>query len=189
MVAFLIYVFVTSITPGPSNLFILTSAKSYGLSGAKKFISGVLAGFLFLAVISLVCLFTLEALIVEIEVFLKVFGFLYLLYLAYKTYTSSKTNTDNEAYSSFKSGFFIQILNMKSLLFFVTLLGAFILPISSMVITTYLYMTITVIIGWSCLLIWGLLGNYLKEFLNKYDYMFKLVMSLLLFYSALSIFL
>ncbi|RIN09141.1 LysE family translocator, partial [Staphylococcus shinii] len=43
MTGFLIYVFVTSITPGPSNLFILNSSKEYGLSGAKKFICGVLA--------------------------------------------------------------------------------------------------------------------------------------------------
>lgn len=49
-------------------------------------------------------------------------------------------------------------------------------------------MTITVIIGWACLIIWGVLGYYLKEFLNKYNYIFKIVMSLLLLYSALSIF-
>lgn len=188
MSAFLIYVFVTSITPGPSNLFILNSTKEYGLSGAKRFITGVLAGFLFLAIISIICLFTLEELIMKIESFLKIFGFLYLIYLAYKTYTSTKRSVNNEAYSSFKSGFLLQILNMKSLLFFITLLGAFIIPIADMKIATYIYMTITVIIGWACLIIWGVLGYYLKEFLNKYNYIFKIVMSLLLLYSALSIF-
>ncbi|WP_436951106.1 LysE family translocator [Staphylococcus shinii] len=189
MTGFLIYVFVTSITPGPSNLFILNSSKEYGLSGAKKFICGVLAGFLFLAIISIIFLFTLEELIMKIETFLKIFGFLYLIYLACKTYASTKTSINNETYLSFKSGFLLQILNMKSLLFFVTLLGAFILPISNMKITVYIYMAITVIIGWACLLIWGILGNYLKEFLNRHNYIFKVIMSLLLLYSALNIFL
>ncbi|WP_369473776.1 LysE family translocator [Staphylococcus equorum] len=73
------------------------------------------------------------------ESFLKIFGFLYLIYLAYKTYTSTKRSVNNEAYSSFKSGFLFQILNMKSLLFFITLLGAFIIPIADMKIATYIY--------------------------------------------------
>jgi cysteine/O-acetylserine efflux protein len=186
MSAFLIYVFVTSITPGPSNLFILSATKEYGLSGAKKFITGVLSGFLLLAIISIFCLFILEDFIIQIENLLKIFGFLYLIYLAFKTLTSGKYSVNNKIYSSFKAGFLLQILNMKSLLFFITLIGAFIIPSTN--VQPLIYIVITVIIGWACLIIWGLLGYYLKEFLNKYNYIFKITMSLLLLYSALSIF-
>ena len=190
MTAFLIYVFVTSITPGPSNLYILDSAKAYGIKGAKQFIWGILTGFLFLAVLALCLLFVFENMIMKIEVILQYLGFIYLIYLAYKTYQSSKENMNKHTYQSFKSGFLLQVLNMKSLLFFTTLIGAFILPIANDSTILYLYMIITVFIGWICLLAWGFLGSYLKNYIEQFDRPFKIVMSLLLLlYSAISIFL
>lgn len=53
----------------------------------------------------------------------------------------------------------MQLLNVKSLLFFITLLGAFILPVANDYYMIFLYMLITVLIGWSALLIWGIIGD------------------------------
>ncbi|RIP37015.1 LysE family translocator [Staphylococcus gallinarum] len=189
MAAFLIYVFVTSITPGPSNLYIFDSTKAFGIKGAQKFIEGILAGFLFLAILSVGLLFLFEDIIVKIEVILKYLGFFYLIYLSYKTYQSSRKTITNHTYQSFKAGFLLQILNMKSLLFFTTLVGAFILPIANKGETVYLYMIMAVLIGWLCLLAWSLLGNFLQKYIEHYDRPFKILMSLLLLYSAISIFL
>ncbi|WP_240594919.1 LysE family translocator, partial [Mammaliicoccus vitulinus] len=186
MLSFLIYIFVTSITPGPSNIFILNASKNYGIKGSKNFIAGVLTGFLFLAVISLVTLQLLKNILPQIEIYLEIFGFVYLIYLAYKIY-KSKNNTTNKTYSSFKSGFFIQILNIKTLLFFISLIGAFILAIANNQITTIFYMILTVLVGWLCLLTWGILGSVFKNFLDKYDKPVSIIMSLLLVYSAISI--
>ena len=96
---------------------------------------------------------------------------------------------ESKAYQSFKSVFLIQIFNMKSLLIFITPLGAFIMQIADDLVTTIIYMAITVIVGWLYLLIWGFAGSFLKDLLNKYDLPFRIVMSLLLVYSAISIFL
>ena len=189
MLSFLIYITVTSITPGPSNLFIMLSSKTFGIKGASRFIAGILAGFLFLACLSLVLLYTLNDLLPEIQSVLKYLGFVYLLYLAYKTFKMSVDEDESKAYQSFKSGFLIQIFNMKSLLIFITLLGAFIMQIADDLVTTIIYMAITVIVGWLYLLIWGFAGSFLKDLLNKYDLPFRIVMSLLLVYSAISIFL
>lgn len=101
----------------------------------------------------------------------------------------SVDNDESKAYHTFKSGFLIQILNMKSLLFFITLLGDFIMQIADNIVWTSIYMVITVLIGWLCLLIWGFAGSFLKDLLNKYDLAFRIIMSLLLVYSAISIFL
>lgn len=188
MTSFLIYIIVTSITPGPSNLFILNSTKKYGFFGASKFILGVLVSFLFLAMISIFILFTFETHINKIETFLKYFGFLYLMYLAYKTYSSDKKDSSRRAYYSFSHGFILQLLNFKSLLFFITLLGAFILPLANNYYMVCLYMLITVLVGWSTLIIWGIMGDILKDFLDKHNFLFNLIMSLLLIYSAISIF-
>ncbi|MFQ3838386.1 LysE family translocator [Staphylococcus pseudoxylosus] len=188
MTSFLIYIIVTSITPGPSNLFILNSTKKYGFIGASKFILGILFSFLMLAIIAVIILFTFETSINKIEVILKYFGFVYLLYLAYKTYNSKKRNNSNDAYYTFSQGLIMQLLNVKSLLFFITLLGAFILPVANDYYMVFLYMLITVLVGWSALLIWGVIGDVLKNFLDKHSFVFNLTMSLLLVYAALSIF-
>lgn len=188
MLSFLIYITVTSITPGPSNLFIMLSSKTFGLKGARHFIAGILGGFLFLALVSVILLYTLSDVIPAIQIVLKYAGFFYLLYLAYKTFTMSMNSSEKTAYSSFKSGFLIQIFNMKSLLFFITLLGAFIMQIADNLYMTLIYMGITVLVGWACLLIWGFAGSFMKSILNKYDLVFRIIMSLLLVYSAVSIF-
>lgn len=155
MSAFLIYVFVTSITPGPSNIFIMNSTKKHGLLGAKKFILGILAGFLFLAILAFICLYLFEEYIEAVEQTLKIFGFVYLLYLSYKTFNASKYDEIGDVYSTFKAGFLLQILNMKTLLFYITLLGVFIIPNSNN--KTFIYMLLTIIIGWACLIVWGVL--------------------------------
>lgn len=82
----------------------------------------------------------------------------------------------------------MQLLNVKSLLFFITLLGAFILPVANDYYMVFLYMLITVLIGWSALLIWGIIGDILKNFLDKHSLVFNLIMSLLLVYTAFSSF-
>ncbi|QYG30773.1 LysE family translocator [Mammaliicoccus sciuri] len=186
MSAFLIYVFVTSITPGPSNIFIMNSTKKHGLLGAKKFILGILAVFLFLAILASICLYLFDEYIEAVEQTLKIFGFIYLLYLSYKTFTASKNDEIGDVFSTFKAGFLLQILNMKTLLFYITLLGVFIIPNSNY--KPFVYMVLTIIIGWTCLIVWGVLGHYLKRYLNKYHYIFNTVMSLLILYSAFSIF-
>lgn len=108
------------------------------------------------------------------------------MYLSYKTFTASKNDEIGDVYSTFKAGFLLQILNMKTLLFYITLLGVFIIPNSNN--KPFIYMVLTIIIGWACLIVWGVLGHYLKRYLNKYHYIFNTVMSLLILYSALSIF-
>ena len=80
MLSFLIYITVTSITPGPSNLFIMLSSKTFGIKGASRFIAGILAGFLFLACLSLVLLYTLNDLLPEIQSVLK-YSVLYTYYI------------------------------------------------------------------------------------------------------------
>src|SRR5699024_11078806 len=96
---------------------------------------------------------------------------------------------ESKAYQSFKSIFLIKIFNMKSFLILINIHCPFIMHIADDLVTTIIYMAITVIVGWLYLLIWGFAGSFLKDLLNKYDLPFRIVMSLLLVYSAISIFL
>lgn len=188
MFSFLIYVFVTSITPGPSNLFILNATRMYGLRGGKNFITGILSGFAFLGLASYITILLFSKWITYIEIPLKFFGFVYLIYLSYKILTSTNKKTTSKVYQNFINGFMIQVLNMKSLLFFITLMGAFIIPSATSKIWILIYLIISVLIGWVCLLVWALTGSMFNDWLNRHQTTFNIVMSLLLLYSAFSIF-
>lgn len=48
--AFLSYIIITSVTPGPSNLLMMNEARRYGFKGAWKFNSGILTGFALLGI-------------------------------------------------------------------------------------------------------------------------------------------
>ncbi|MDU0445632.1 LysE family translocator [Staphylococcus haemolyticus] len=188
MFSFLIYVFVTSITPGPSNLFMMNTTRIYGLRGGKSFITGILSGFAFLGLVSYIAILLFSQWITYIEAPLKFLGFVYLIYLSYKILTSTNKRTTSNAYHSFKSGFILQVLNMKSLLFFITLIGAFIIPSVTGSTSILIYLLISVFIGWACLLVWAFAGSVFNDWLNKHQTSFNIVMALLLLYSAISIF-
>jgi cysteine/O-acetylserine efflux protein len=190
IVAFLSYVIITSITPGPSNILMMNEAKRFGFLGSWRFICGILAGFAVLGILSGVFTSGLYDLIPVIEPYFKIGGAVYLLYLAWQVglHTSSEKNSKN-VQSSFLAGFIFQIVNVKSILFFLTVMSAFILPFNYSIKSIIQYLTITIFLGWLALLLWSGFGSIFKKFFVKYDKSFRFIMSLLLIYSAVTIYL
>ncbi|MGM0904751.1 MAG: LysE family translocator [Bacillota bacterium] len=190
IVAFLSYVIITSITPGPSNILIMNEAQRFGFLGAWRFTSGILVGFAALGFMSGVFTTGLYNWIPIVEPYLKIAGAAYLLYLAWQVGAnkSSKKNS-RKVQSSFVSGFIFQIINVKSILFFLTVMSAFILPFNHSLHSILFYLTLAIFLGWLALLLWSGFGSLFKKFFAKYDKRFRITMSLLLAYSAVTIFL
>lgn len=124
-VAFLSYVIITSITPGPSNIILMNEARSFGFIGSWRFISGILAGFAVLGIMSGLFTTGLYNFIPIVEPYFKVAGVIYLLYLAWQVgLNKSSAESTNNMHSSFLSGFIFQIINVKSILFFLLVMSA-----------------------------------------------------------------
>ncbi|WP_245671361.1 hypothetical protein [Pseudobacillus wudalianchiensis] len=68
-------------------------------------------------------------------------------------------------------------------------MSAFILPFNHSLTSIVLYLTVTILLGWTALLLWSGFGSIFKDFFSKYDKSFRLIMSLLLLYSSITIFL
>ncbi|MGX8178403.1 LysE family transporter [Exiguobacterium artemiae] len=187
--AFLSYVIITSITPGPSNLLMMNEARHFGFVGAWKFNGGILTGFAFLGLLSAGFTAGLDQLLPMLEPYLQLAGVAYLLYLAWKIGfpkpTSGKT-IDMQA--TFLSGFVFQMINVKSILFFLTVLSTFILPHSGSAVQTMVYLGYTILLGWAALLLWSAFGSLFSRFFTRYDRLFRFTMSALLVYSAVTIF-
>ncbi|AGE65681.1 lysine exporter protein [Bacillus subtilis XF-1] len=180
----------TSITPGPSNILMMNEARQFGFIGSWRFNSGILAGFAVLGILSGVFTIGLYNWIPVAEPYFKIAGAVYLLYLAWQVGMSKKAKKDSEdVHSSFLSGFIFQIINVKSILFFLTLMSAFILPFQHSMTSVILYLTLAIILGWLALLLWSGFGSVFKKLFDKYDKAFRTIMCLLLVYSAVSIYL
>lgn len=123
---------ILAISPGPDNIFVLTQSivngKKYGLATVVGLISGCLIHTTLLA-------FGVSAIIKESEnlfTVIKIFGAIYLLYLAYKVYKSdasislSEENTPKKTTKQlFKQGFIMNVLNPKVSIFFLAFFPGF----------------------------------------------------------------
>ncbi|MTH54854.1 lysine transporter LysE [Bacillus mangrovi] len=188
--AFLSYVILTSITPGPSNILLMNEARRFGFIGSWRFICGILAGFAVLGILSGIFTTSLYNWIPVVEPYFKMAGAAYLLYLTWQVSLSKGSKKDGrEVQTSFLSGFIFQLINIKSILFFLTVLSAFILPFNDSLKSVGFYLFLSIFLGWLALLLWSGFGSLFKTFFVKYDRPFRLVMGLFLMYSAVTIFL
>ncbi|MEH6935981.1 LysE family translocator [Bacillus sp. JJ783] len=187
--SFLLFVFVSSFTPGPNNFLAMTYAKQYGLKRSITFCLGVAFGFF---IITSLCSFfniVLINILPLIEFPLKILGVAYMLYLAFKILTS-KGNTDTNEKSNknlFLVGIMLQFVNPKGILFGLTVVSTFILPYYHSY-SGYLFFSLFLgIVGLMSTFSWCLFGSMFQKLLLKHNRMFNIIMAVLLVFSAISI--
>ncbi|MEH6477266.1 MAG: LysE family translocator [Sneathiella sp.] len=78
------FAFVTSITPGPNNLMLMTSGANFGFRRTIPHMLGVGLGFVFMVVLVGIGLFKIFEMYPVSSLILKVVSVLYMLYLAWK---------------------------------------------------------------------------------------------------------
>lgn len=187
--SFLLFVFVSSFTPGPNNFLAMTYAKQYGLKRSITFCLGVAFGFF---IITSLCSFfniVLINILPLIEFPLKILGVAYMLYLAFKILTS-KGNTDTNEKSNknlFLVGIMLQFVNPKGILFGLTVVSTFILPYYHSY-SSYLFFSLFLgIVGLMSTFSWCLFGSMFQKLLLKHNRIFNIIMAVLLVFSVISI--
>jgi len=156
--SFIIATSILAFAPGPDNIFVLTQSivngKKYGLATVLGLVSGCLIHTTLLA-------FGVSAIIKESEKLffvIKLFGAIYLLYLAYKVYKSDDSiilSENNVAKKSttqlFKQGFIMNVLNPKVSIFFLAFFPGFLFsdtmsPIIQFYVLGLIFMLVTLIV-------------------------------------------
>jgi len=134
-ITFSLAAFLLALSPGPDNIFVLTQSIArgarYGIAVASGLITGCIFHTSLVALGFAVILRDNEWLLLLI----KIFGALYLLFLAYKVYrSSSKIQLDESAvapdswWKLYRIGITMNLLNPKVTLFFLALLPQFVVP-------------------------------------------------------------
>ncbi|MEK5332436.1 LysE family translocator [Lysinibacillus sp. FSL W8-0992] len=191
-ISFLVFVVITSFTPGPNNIMAMAFANQYGLGKTIQFCLGVGIGFCTITALS--CFFNIALISVMpiITVPLTILGVGYMLYLAFKILTS-KENDENSHHTKDNSrsflllGAFLQFVNPKGILFGITVVATYILPYYSS-FTSYIFFALFLgFVGITSTFSWALFGSVFRKVLIKYRQPFNILMALLLLYSAFSI--
>ncbi|WHZ01192.1 LysE family transporter [Neobacillus sp. YX16] len=190
LLPFLLFVFVSSFTPGPNNFMAMSFANKYGFKKTIKFCLGVAVGFFVLAFLCSFFNLLLINLLPVIKAPLTILGVGYMLYLAYKTITSKDDNNEkNEGNDKnlFIIGVLVQFINPKGILYGITLVSTFILPYYTSYFSYFILSLFLGIVGLMSSSCWSLFGSIFQKFLAKYRQLFNIIMALLLVYSAISI--
>lgn len=178
LISFVLATLALAFSPGPDNIFVLTQSivngKKYGLATVFGLISGCIVHTTLLA-------FGVSAIIKESESLffgIKLFGAIYLLYLAYKVFKSDASivfSEDNVVQKTttqlFQQGFIMNVLNPKVSIFFLAFFPGFLFSDSlSTVIQFYIlgaiFMLISLIVFSVIAILAGSISTYIKRHKN-----------------------
>lgn len=185
--SFLIYCIIITFTPGPTNIAILSTVHNRGTKKAMEYTYGATIAFGLLLGISALLNTILMTIIPKIFIVMQIIGSFYMFYLAYKIYKMDTSKPTVNQSGTFKSGFLMQFLNPKVVLFTMTVIPSFIMPhYIAMPAVTIGVMAIT-LIGFLAFITWVLFGTIFKEFLQKHKKAVNVMMALFLAYAAIEI--
>lgn len=188
--AFLSYVIITTFTPGPNNIMAMSNATRYGFKKSIRFNAGVFFGFLILMVLSSFLSVTLYSLIPSIKPVMTFIGASYILWLAWKIY-KSKPHAEDESHATntFTAGILLQFVNVKAIIYCITIVSTFIVPYYDSVFVLSIFSLFLASVSFLSTCSWAVFGFLFQKFLFKNERIVNIIMALLLVYTALSFYL
>jgi len=184
------FVLITTFTPGPNNVSCASMGILYGYKKTLKYMAGIGAGFFLVMIFCGLISSTLIRVFPAFENILRFVGAAYILWLAYHTLRANYGfREEGRAALGFVNGFFLQLLNVKVVVYGFTLYSTFLSGIVKN--TFYLALSALVFTGASFCSItsWTLFGAAIRSHLNRprIKRALNLALSLLLVYTAVEL--
>ena len=159
--------FVTSVTPGPNNTFLLTSGANFGVRRSLPYSAGIIAGLSLIMIGIGAGLGALFATLPVVYQTLKYVGFAYIVYLAYHIVRSTTQSETAEArYIGFGKATLFQFINPKAWIVTTSFMAGFI-PINEGLVPTVLYALLFLVTTFPGGVIWAMFGHSLKGWLSQ----------------------
>ena len=185
--SFLLYALVCEISPGPVNLYALSAGVRCQRRQLGGYILGTLSGFFAVMAVSVALTLTLGVLLQRYVGVLSYVGAAYILYLAYGVLRSREEGAEEAGLPTFRTGFLLQASNIKTFLFCVTTLSAYVLPYTRSPFALLLWGAALPLSGLLCTLVWLLAGAALQGFLSRCRRLFNTVMAVVLVVCAVQL--
>lgn len=179
ILAYLPYALITAITPGPNNILSFYAVSQGGWKRGKETLLGIGAGFL---VVMTVCALFCRGLSLWLPALTRVLryvGVAYLLWLAFHIARSAPSSETAQAVSFWRACV-LQFVNVKIILYAITVYTAYVLPVTNDWSALLLHALWLTALGCAGVLSWAAAGGLFQAFLARYHRPFHLVMAALL---------
>lgn len=163
------FAFVTSTTPGPNNVMLMSSGMNFGFKASLPHMSGVAFGFPIMIVLVGLGLMQVFEIVPYSLLVLKIISACYLLYLAWRIANTTTLNTATSASRPlrFIQAALFQWVNPKAWAMALTAISLY-TPESRPISSVFLVALTFIISGIFSSSTWTLLGHQLKRFLNDH---------------------
>jgi len=162
----------------------------YGYKNALGYLSGIFSGFFFVMLLCGWISSTLLQVLPAFEDILRIFGAVYILWLAFHTLKASYTfKEDQQVLLGFPKGFFLQLLNPKLIVYGLTIYSTFLGEIVANPFCLFVSALAFAGIGFCSISVWTLFGAMIRAYLNRprVKQILNTTLSLLLVYTAVEL--
>lgn len=188
LISFLAYAFTTALTPGPNNFLTLNTVGRFGIRRSWPMMAGILTGIGIIMTITAVLSSALAMWIPQLSGIARYLGAAYILYLALIIATSPAPSLDStQKAPRFLTGLGLQFLNVKIILYAITALNSFVLPVTTQPLVVAAYALLLTLISGISLVIWAGLGVIMTRIMQKHYRIINLILALILIESALTL--
>lgn len=167
LIGIAVFGFVTSVTPGPNNTYLLTSGMNFGTRRSLTYINGIMAGLVLMFSAIYLGVGALFDSFPQIQQWLKYIGFAYILYMAYGIISSSFAHKHEEIR---QVGFFratlFQLVNPKAWIVVMSVVAAY-LPEKPTITQVVLTLSVFLITTYPGAVIWAAFGEAMSGLLSK----------------------
>ena len=161
-----IFSFVTSVTPGPNNTFLLTSGANFGVRRSLPYINGIMAGLGLMMMAIGAGLGLVFTTLPAVYSALKWFGFAYIVWLAIGIVRStSKSETGEAAYTGFVKSSIFQFVNPKAWIVVASFMATYV-PVDAGIWVTVSACALFLVTTYPGAFLWAVFGQLLKNWLS-----------------------
>ena len=174
----------TSCSPGPNNIVASYSGFNFGVIKTFPHMLGVIFGFTTVVCVlnfGLINIFKIYPLIQEI---LKIFGSIFLVYLAYKiAFSKNVKENKKENPVKFIETFFFQFLNPKGVIVAIIIVSTYVESGNNFINYSFWVILVSFLCALISITFWTFVGKFFRRFATneKFIKVFNYVMSSLLF--------
>lgn len=184
LLSFLPYALITGFTPGPNNILAFDTVSRDGWAGGRPMLLGIASGFLCVMVLCALACFELARLLPALTGALKYVGAAYLVWLGLRLLLGGSGGAARTGGGSFWTGFLLQFVNAKIVLYALTVYSGYVLPVSRSLWYLLAAALFNTAAGLAGTLTWALAGGALQRVIRRCQRWFNGAMAAVLFWSA-----
>jgi threonine/homoserine/homoserine lactone efflux protein len=184
--AFVIFVVVGLVTPGPNIVMCLNLGRRIGFRRAFPFIAGMIAGFFVIMFLTAVFNIYVEKILPQAKPFLAALGVIYILWLAVKQFKPKAFGASVIPGESkpFATGALLQLVNPKVFFLGLTIMSRFVLPYFDSIPAVISFSAGLSLFNLCSLSAWAYFGTVFQRLFKKHEFALDVIMAALLVYCA-----